>query len=157
MIAESVVSLILIVDDNAGDVFLVERALEANNLNCQIVHYEDGEHALEALADAGRTGGPRTPDLILLDLNLPRIDGIDVLRIIRQTPDLAGVPIAILTSSESPSDRHSTGLIGVNRYIVKPLRLEDFYTQVGGAIKSLLEEFETNTNAGGRQSRFDTT
>jgi CheY-like chemotaxis protein len=150
MTAESIASLILIVDDNAGDVFLVERALEANNLNCEIVHYEDGEDALEAFSHAGRTGGPRTPDLILLDLNLPRIDGIDVLRTIRQTPVLAKIPIAILTSSESPSDRQSIGLIGVNRYIVKPLRLEDFYTQVGGAIKSLLEEFEANANARGR-------
>jgi CheY-like chemotaxis protein len=150
MTVESIASLILIVDDNAGDVFLVERALEANNLNCELVHYEDGEDALEAFSRAGRTGGPRTPDLILLDLNLPRIDGIDVLRTIRQTPVLANIPIAILTSSESPSDRQSIGLIGVNRYIVKPLRLEDFYTQVGGAIKSLLEEFEANGNAGRR-------
>ena len=102
-----------------------------------ITRFEDGQEALEALCP--ETEEPQVrPDIILLDLNLPRSDGIDVLRQIRLTPGLAGIPVAILTSSESPSDRRNASQLGADRYILKPAQLDEFLTQVSSEVKELL-------------------
>lgn len=78
------------------------------------------------------------PDLILLDLNLPRREGFDVLRMVRQRPSPVGVPVGILTSSEAAKDRHRVALIGAERYIHKPPFLEQFLDKVGNGIEDLL-------------------
>jgi DNA-binding response OmpR family regulator len=78
------------------------------------------------------------PDLIILDLNLPRREGFDVLQTIRSKPAMVGVPIAILTSSDATKDRHRISVTGGERYIHKPPMLEDFLEQVGQAIEELL-------------------
>ena len=78
------------------------------------------------------------PDLIILDLNLPRREGFDVLQTIRSKPSMVGIPIGILTSSDAEKDRHRVAVTGGERYIHKPPELEDFLEQVGQAIEDLL-------------------
>jgi chemotaxis family two-component system response regulator Rcp1 len=125
---------IVVVEDNDADVFLLEKALEGLNFPCDIIRYEDGEHAVRALSQ----NGIAAPDLILVDLNLPRREGYDVIRAIRGVPSFVGVPIGVLTSSDAAKDRHRAALIGVERYIHKPPTLEEFIGQVGKAIEDLL-------------------
>ena len=101
--------------------------------------FETGEDALGALCTP--EGDPRHdfhPDAILLDLNTPRSDGFEVLGTLRRNPNLADVPIAIITSSQARSDKHRTSLIGAVRYIEKPSQLEQFLSTVGRAVKEML-------------------
>jgi two-component system, chemotaxis family, response regulator Rcp1 len=126
---------ILLVEDNAGDVYLLEKTLKSCHLRYELNHYTDGEQAIRAL-EKGELSG--VPDLIILDLNLPRREGFDVLQTIRGKPGMVGVPIGILTSSDAAKDRHRIALTGGERYIHKPPELEDFLEQVGQAIEDLL-------------------
>lgn len=125
---------IVLVEDNPADVLLVEKALEARGIDCELIRYEDGEQAIRALTEEDEGA----PDLILLDLNLPRVEGFDVLKAIRGRPALVSVPVGILTSSETQADRHRVGLLGAERYIHKPHNLEEFLHTVGTAVEELL-------------------
>jgi two-component system, chemotaxis family, response regulator Rcp1 len=125
---------IMVVEDNDGDVFLLEKALEDLHFPYEIIRHEDGEQAIHALSQHGIA----TPDLILVDLNLPRREGYEVIRAIRGVPSLVGVPIGVLTSSNAAKDRHRASLIGIERYIHKPPTLEEFLVQVGKAVEELL-------------------
>ncbi|MGH9663434.1 MAG: response regulator [Bryobacteraceae bacterium] len=126
---------IVVVEDNPGDVFLIRKALQEKGIEFELTCFDDGQEALKGLPESGQA----VPDLILLDLNLPKVDGVDVLRAIRQMPRFADVPVAILTSSESPLDRHRTESLGASRYIKKSSTLEDFLSSVGGAVEEMLE------------------
>src|SRR5215813_14034578 len=87
---------IVLVEDNPGDVYLLEKALQARKLAYELVRYDDGEQALSGLADEDVAA----PDLILVDLNLPKRGGFEVLTAVRQMPRLVGVPLGVLTSSQ---------------------------------------------------------
>jgi two-component system, chemotaxis family, response regulator Rcp1 len=125
---------ILLVEDNDGDVRLVEKCLQARAISYELIRFEDGEQAIREIS----ADPTLVPDLILLDLNLPRKDGFDVLGKVRMIPRLMGVPIGVLTSSNATRDRSRTSLIGVDRYIYKPPVLEQFIQEVGKAVEALL-------------------
>lgn len=124
---------ILLVEDNPADAYLVEEALRTHGVAYEIHWVRDGEQAIATIA----AGDFDLPDLVLLDLNLPRVDGKEVLTRIRQIPELAGTPVAIMTSSDSPQDRREMAELGASCYIKKPPTLDEFL-QVGGMIKTLL-------------------
>ena len=121
-------------DDNYADTYLLEKALRSRKLNYQLDKYQDGDGLIKALSD----GNYLVPDLILLDLNLPRRDGFEVLSTTRGQPSLVGVPVGILTSSEDAKDKHRAKLMGAERFIHKPPMLEDFIHQVGDIIVEML-------------------
>jgi len=125
---------ILLVEDNPGDVYLLEKTLKNRSLSYELTCYGDGEQAIRALKEEDCI----VPDLIILDLNLPRREGFDVLQTIRCKPSFVGVPVGILTSSDAEKDRHRIAVTGSERYIHKPQMLEDFLDQVGRAIEDLL-------------------
>jgi CheY-like chemotaxis protein len=125
---------IVLVEDNPGDVFLIREALRVQNLVFDLVCYGDVPEAIEGLCDEQAAA----PDVILLDWNLPKGEGIDVLRVIRSVPRLSNVPVAIVTSSESPLDEEGTLRHRVNGYIHKAPNLADFLRQVGEAVIGLL-------------------
>lgn len=127
---------IALVEDNPGDVYLIQEALREKGIQYNLELFQDAEGIVQKLSLDGDLG--RTPDLILLDLNLPKIEGLDVLRSLRSLPGLNGVPIGILTSSQSPQDQAKAEAAGANRYIQKPTSLDDFLQEVGGAIHELL-------------------
>jgi chemotaxis family two-component system response regulator Rcp1 len=116
---------ILLAEDNDGDVFLVRRALARRALLHELFVTHNGEEALAWLAEHAE---PRSlaPDLILLDLNLPRIDGAQVLSHLRKSDSFSCIPVIVLTSSDSPKDRQMALDLGANLYFRKPTDLASF-------------------------------
>lgn len=108
---------ILLVEDNPADILLTREAFKSSRLNNRLEVAEDGEIALEVLHKAAAAGESALPDLILLDLNLPKIDGLEVLRTIKDDPMLRRIPTIVLTSSAADRDvlgsydRHANGVI----------------------------------------------
>lgn len=127
---------IVLIEDNPADVFLVKKALAEGSVNHSLTQFTSGSEAVRVLCSPDKPDAP-IPDAILLDLNTPRTDGFEALRALKETPRLAGVPIAILTSSRARSDKHRASILGT-RYIEKPSQLEEFLTTIGQAVKDML-------------------
>lgn len=117
---------ILLVEDNEGDIVLTLEALQEGKLCNRISTVRDGEQALDFLYRRGNYVDAETPDLILLDINLPRIDGKEVLKVIKHDPDLRSIPVVVLTTSESENDIHESYRNHANCYITKPVDLDKF-------------------------------
>jgi CheY-like chemotaxis protein len=121
--------VILLVEDNEDHAELVLRSLKDHRVANIIYHANDGEKALDFLFHRGRyeemKNSPR-PNLILLDLRLPKVDGLDVLRTVKETPHLMQIPIVILTSSEAEKDVARAFDYHANSYVVKPLEFKKF-------------------------------
>jgi chemotaxis family two-component system response regulator Rcp1 len=118
--------LILLVEDNAGDVRLTREALREVGIAVDLVAVPDGEAALDYLRGAGEHAGASRPDLILLDLNLPKKNGLEVLEEVKRDPELLRIPVIMLTTSSSARDVTACYDRGVNCYVVKPLDLDEF-------------------------------
>jgi CheY-like chemotaxis protein len=130
---------ILLAEDNDGDVFLVRRALEKRGLAHELVLAHNGEEALVWLdGHTGTTNGESAPDLILLDLNLPRVDGGQLLSHIRKSDSFSRTPVIVLTSSDSPKDRQMALELGANLYFRKPTDLASFM-DLGRIIEETLQ------------------
>ena len=117
---------ILLVEDNAGDVRLTREALREADVSARLVAVCDGEDALAYLRNEGIHVDAARPDLILLDLNLPRKNGLEVLEEIKGDPELRRTPVIMLTTSSSARDVEACYDRGVNCFVVKPLDLDDF-------------------------------
>ena len=117
---------ILLVEDSPLDAELTMRGLRAEKLANNIVWLRDGQQALDYLFREGEyaTRGPATPRLVLLDLKMPRVDGIEVLRAIRQNEATRRIPVVIMTSSQEEADVSQSYELGVNSYVVKPIEFE---------------------------------
>jgi chemotaxis family two-component system response regulator Rcp1 len=111
---------LLLVEDNYGDVLLTREACASSNTPIKVAVAEDGEQALSMLRREGRHAEQARPDLILLDLNLPRMDGREVLRTIKGDPSLGRIPVIVLTSSAAEIDVLKSYDLKANSYIVKP-------------------------------------
>ena len=129
---------IALVEDNPGDVYLFRRALRDKGIDFQLALYEDGAAAIKAFWAINNDDAAPLPDLIVLDLNLPKFEGIEVLSSVRKYYRFYGIPIAVLTSSESPEELERAISLGVTRYLAKPTQLEEFMEIVGQGIKDLL-------------------
>ena len=120
---------ILLVEDNPNDIELTQRALKKQNLANRLVIVQDGAEALDLLFARGRYEGRKiedTPRVVLLDLKLPKVDGIEVLKALRGDDRTKKIPIVVLTSSSDERDVVETYKLGVNSYIVKPVNFEKF-------------------------------
>lgn len=140
--------VIVVVEDNPADIILVREALAVNSVVSQLETYGTGESALAALSSRLEEESPNLPNLVLLDWNLPAINGAEVLRTIRQWPLFDLTPVAVLTSSGSPRDRSQALNLGATRYIQKPMNLDDFVHQVGQQIRELLKGSAQAANPG---------
>jgi CheY-like chemotaxis protein len=124
---------ILLVEDNPSDAELALRALKKNNLANNVIRVCDGEEALDFIFARGPFKGRKKlniPRLILLDLKLPKVDGIEVLKIIKADPVTKIIPVVVLTSSNEESDMIESYRLGVNSYIVKPVDFDKFIESV---------------------------
>lgn len=118
---------IFIAEDNPADVYLLRIAFEeAGCRNVEMIVATDGEEAVELIEHRGRFRNSCTPELVVLDLNLPKSDGSDVLRVIRSSDEYANVPVVVLTSSDAPRDREAAEELGADCYLTKPSDLEAF-------------------------------
>jgi two-component system response regulator len=120
---------ILLVEDNPADVQITQRALQESGGKVELIVVRDGQEAMDYLLRRGAFADQpdwRSPDLILLDLNLPRLTGLEVLRRIRATPALQGVPVVVLTTSRWDEDVRQVYAAGANTYIEKPQDFDRF-------------------------------
>ncbi len=117
---------ILLVEDNPGDVRLVREALQDGKLINQLSAVSDGQQALAFLRKQGNYAQVRRPDLILLDLNLPKKDGREVLAEIKADTDLRRIPVVVVTSSQAEEDILKSYNLHANCYVAKPVNLDRF-------------------------------
>ncbi|QSW98773.1 response regulator [Haloterrigena alkaliphila] len=120
---------ILLVEDNPGDVRLTQEAFKELPTETRISVATDGDEALEALSER-RERGERLPDLVLLDLNLPRLSGLEFLEAIKERPALARTPVLILTSSEATEDVLESYELAANAYLTKPTDPDEYAAMV---------------------------
>lgn len=139
---------VLLADDNPSDVYLIREALKEHSVVCDLRVAADGRDALKIISGENADVNVGNLSLIILDLNLPRHDGIEILRRLRDSPDLTHVPVVVLTSSDSPRDRLMSHELGAERYLRKPSNLDEFL-KLGAIFKDLLAQKSTMSRATG--------
>lgn len=119
---------ILLVEDNPSDAELALRSLKKHNLANRVFWAKDGEEALDYLFHRGAFSDSANslPRVVLLDLRLPKVDGIEVLKQIRATPETCEIPVVVLTSSKEERDVMDTYNLGVNSFVAKPVAFDEF-------------------------------
>lgn len=129
---------ILVVEDNAGDIELLQVAIEDAGLDCTLTVFRNGADAIAFLARQDYSSGAGGElDIAIIDLNLPRTGGLEVVEKIRSNPKLADLPVIVFSSSSLPAERARLEALNITRHILKPSDLEEL-SQVGAAIKALL-------------------
>ena len=121
---------ILLVEDGLVDACVTINALKKGNVQHRMTLIRDGQEAMEFLRQEGKFARAPRPDLMLLDLGLPKKDGREVLSEVKLDPDLKSIPVVIMTSSDDEEDRVQSELLGVDSFITKPVDLEKFLTVV---------------------------
>jgi two-component system response regulator len=120
---------VLLAEDNLRDAELTIRALKKNNLANRFFHVEDGAEALDFLFGRGKYEGRQanpSPKVVLLDLKLPKVNGLEVLRILKSDPTLQIIPVVVVTSSTEDPDMKTAYKLGANGYVIKPVQFEAF-------------------------------
>jgi chemotaxis family two-component system response regulator Rcp1 len=128
---------ILVIEDNGSDVFLLDRALKKQDFRFELVHLPNGGEGLSFIRRQGAYADAATPNLILVDLNLSKYTGEDILREIRSAGHLTGVPVCVWSSSRSQRDQSLLKNLGVAQFITKPSGLDEFM-EIGRIIKDLV-------------------
>jgi CheY-like chemotaxis protein len=139
--ADSGPCTVLLVEANPTDVFVIKEVIEASGLNLKLHIAGDGQEALQYLDDVARNENLSCPALVLLDLNLPKVDGIEVLRHLRTASRCSRTPVVVVTSSTAAEDRAAVLRLGAESYFQKPHWLEA-YRELGQVIKRLLHPGE---------------
>lgn len=124
---------ILLIEDNPSDAEMTIRALRKNNLANKLVHLEDGQEALDFIFAEGNYANRKvedTPKVILLDLKMPKVNGIQVLQKLKADERTKNIPVVVLTSSKEDPDIKKCYRLGVNSYVVKPVQFEKFVTTI---------------------------
>jgi CheY-like chemotaxis protein len=139
---------VLLVEDDPDHAELVRRGLEGIGPRLELTHLADGEVALDYLKARAPRDAPGRPHLILLDLRLPRMDGLEVLREIKSSPDLSDIPCVVLTTSRAEGDMVKAYRLHANSYLVKPGSYESFVALMAEVERYWLRQ--NSTLAGGR-------
>lgn len=127
---------ILLVEDDQMDVMNVQRELRKQNITVPLVHARNGREALNLLrGENGETKIAR-PSLVMLDLNMPRLNGLELLKILRTDPEFNDLNVFIMTTSDLDADRSGANELGVSGYIIKPLTFDSFGGEGGGTVDS---------------------
>jgi CheY-like chemotaxis protein len=127
---------ILLVEDDQMDVMNVQRELRKQNITVPLVHARNGREALNLLR--GENGETRIarPSLVMLDLNMPRLNGLELLKILRADPEFNDLNVFVMTTSDLDADRSGASELGVSGYIIKPLTFDSFGGEGGGTVDS---------------------
>jgi len=129
---------ILLAEDNLGDVLLVRQALDEHGISYDLHVARDGAQALEFIERIGSPAGVPCPNIVLLDLNLPKVDGPVVLAELRKQSQCAQTPVIVITSSDAPRDRERMAQLGITRYFKKPSDL-DAFMELGAIVRGVVE------------------
>lgn len=129
---------VLLIEDNRADVLLITEALAEHAIPHQLHLAADGAEAIDFVARMGKPGEAPCPDILLLDLNLPKVDGADVLQEFRRHPQGVRTPVIVVSSSDAPRDRQNVGALGIAHYFKKPTDLEAFL-RLGAIVKELVD------------------
>ena len=129
---------VLLVEDNPADANLVEEALEEARLDCELRVMRDGQQVIEMIESLESGGAQEMPDLVLLDLNLPKVTGDMVLQRVRSSPLCHEAKVLIISSSDTPADRERAMKLGALGYFRKPSNLADFM-EIGPRVRAILE------------------
>lgn len=140
---------LFVIEDNIGDFLLIQEALTKYGIEARLHLCQDGEAALKQLAQFGPAN---LPDLMIMDLNVPRIDGMQLLRYMRGAKLFDRTPVMVFTSSESVEDRLEAERSGANAYVTKPSNLDNFLLTVASTISKLIASSRSPGN-GGQQRR----
>jgi CheY-like chemotaxis protein len=138
---------IVLVDDNPADVRLLRLALDNADLDCELIVIDDGAEALAFVRQQGQDARNSPPDLAVLDFNLPKSDGLQILKAMRENRAFTGVPVAVLSSGLSPRDMAKIQEFTLARYITKPSTLEE-YLKIGSSLKALIERGSDERSSG---------
>jgi DNA-binding response OmpR family regulator len=130
---------VLLAEDNPADVKLLRIAFEEHQVDCTLQVASDGQQVLKIIAAGEGDPAQKRPDLIVLDINLPRHDGIEILQRLQETHRWSRVPVVVLTTSDSPRDRTMALRLGAARFLRKPSNLDQFLA-LGAVVRDLLEE-----------------
>lgn len=117
---------IWLIEDSPTDVYVIKEVLKESRLEFALRVATDGESALSLIAAVEQGSAGAAPDVILLDLNLPKVSGTEILKEIRKASRFAGIPVIIVTSSDSPADVYATQKLGATAYFRKPSDLDEF-------------------------------
>ncbi len=131
---------IMIVDDNSTEVRLICEALKETGRNTGTVILQNGEEAVKYLKQEERYKGAPLPDIILLDLKMPLMDGHEVLRSIKSDPKISKIPVIIFSSSDAKNDIEKSYELKANQYVTKPLNLEEFFNVIKDIDKKWLDK-----------------
>ena len=129
---------VILVEDNPADADLVEEALAEAELDCGLSVVRDGLQAIQLIAGIDADPASRCPDLLLLDLNLPKVSGEDVLNCVRLSKKCGLAKVLVISSSDTSTDRERSMKLGANGYFHKPSNLEEFM-KLGSRVRALLE------------------
>jgi CheY-like chemotaxis protein len=121
---------VLLVEDDPGDVLMTQEAFEEHKVRNKLNVVQDGEEALAYLRREGQYADAPRPDLVLLDLNLPRVDGREVLQVIKEDQDLRRIPVVVLTTSQADEDIIRSYSLHANAYVTKPVDFDSFIAVV---------------------------
>jgi CheY-like chemotaxis protein len=128
---------ILLAEDNRGDVLLIRQALLEYSIKHELHVVSDGAEAIRFIERMGGWDGPPCPDLVLLDLNLPKFEGQQILQAFRERPDCASTPVIVVSSSDAPRDKARIAEFGIAQYFRKPSELDEFM-KLGGMVRDLV-------------------
>ena len=130
--------IVLVVEDNRADVMLIEEALVEAGVPAKLHVVSDGESALAFIERADASDDAICPQLLLLDLNIPKKSGTEILDRVRRSTKCGNIPVIVVTSSDSPQDRELTSRLGATRYFRKPTDYDE-YMKVGVIVREVLE------------------
>ena len=128
----------LLVEDNVADVVLIREALEAHQIAFCLHVLSDGEQAIDYFVQMGKSGATPCPDILLLDLNIPKAEGAEVLKEFRRHRDCLDTPVIVISSSDNPRDKSKVNALGVTHYFKKPSSF-DAFMRLGEVVRSALE------------------
>jgi len=135
---------ILLAEDNHADVYMVKTSLREHKIAHELLVFSDGEEAFLFIENI--QSGSAAPSLVLLDLNLPKRSGHEILKRLRTNPHCMTVPVIVMTSSDSPADRAQATALGARAYFRKPMQLDQFM-QLGGVVKQVIEDSGASASA----------
>lgn len=136
---------ILLIEDNAADIRLTKEVLQESKIVNSLDIVRDGVEAIDFLKKRGKFSNTSKPNLILLDLNLPKRNGFEVLEIIKQDKELKRIPIVILTVSDAKEDLIKAYNLHANSYVIKPLEMKEFYKIINSIVDfwfTIVKHFE---------------